>query len=60
MFPTKNFKKLYILALKNQTAWAHSHLKEEKARIKFLVRFKSTDKNKINKNTLGEVLFCAL
>ena len=60
MFQIKNFKKLYILALKDQTVLGHSHLKEEKARTKFLVKFKSTEKKKINKNTLGEVLSPAL
>ena len=60
MFQIKNLRKLYILALKVQTVLAHSHLKEKKARTKLLVKFKSTEKKKINKNSLGEVLSAAL
>ena len=60
MFQIKNLKKLYILALKVQTVLAQSHLKAKKAYAKLLVKFKSTEKKKINKNSLGEVLSAAL
>ena len=54
MFQIKNLKKLFILALKVQTVLANSRLKEEKAHTKFLVKFKSTEKKKINKTPLGK------
>ena len=44
------------MALKVQTVLGHSHLKEEKARTKFLVKFKSTDTQK----NLAKVLSCLI
>ena len=58
MFQIKNLKKLYILALKNQTFWAHSHLKEEKARTKFLEKFRSTEKINKQKHPWRSTLSC--